>query len=93
MLGARLELRGRHAHVRRVRVGGAEALRAKHQVDRRLKLPLSNEDLQPQNNDVMRIVRFLCSTLQWSTTESLVSDVKPMVASSQLQLSDEETFP
>ena len=50
VLRARLELRGRHAHVRRVRVGGAEALRAEHQVHRRLEFPLSDEDLQPQNN-------------------------------------------
>ena len=49
VLGARLQLGGRHSHVRRVRVGGAEALRAEHQVHRRLELPLSDEDLQPRN--------------------------------------------
>ena len=50
VLGARLELGGRHAHVRRVRVGGAEALRAEHQVHRRLELSLRDEDLQTRNN-------------------------------------------
>ena len=43
---ARLQLRGRLAHVRRVRVGCAEILRAEDEAHRRLEFPLSDENLR-----------------------------------------------